>query len=128
MRPMGNRVYFTEKGKNMAKYTATLNAQSTNVFLFDVHKPRGGEDCCTFTVMASGTFGAGTVTINVSPDGGTTLAPLAPINGSSPSITALGAYTFKIGNGDKNADQPKIYAAVGVATNPVLTLTVWDNN
>ncbi len=116
----------------MAKYTGSLVAQSTNVYLFDVHKPRGGEDCCTFTVMAysgggSG-FGGGTVTVNVSPDNGTTLAPLAPINGSSPSITAVGAYTFKIGNGDKNSDQPKIYVAIGAATTPNVNIIAWDNN
>lgn len=112
----------------MAKYTAALSAQNTNVYIFTVHKPRGGETDCTFTVMVGGTFGTGTVTINISPDGGTTLYPLAPINGSSPSITALGAYTFKVGNGDKLSDAPTIYAAVGAATNPVLTITAFDNN
>lgn len=110
------------------KYTAALSAQNTNVYVMDVHKPRGGEDCCTFTIMASGTFGGGTVTVNVSPDSGTTLAPLAPINGSSPSITSVGAYTFKIGNGGRNTDQPKIYVAVGAATTPSLVITCWDNN
>lgn len=112
----------------MAKYTAALSAQSTNAYVFDVHKPRGGEDCCTFTMGVYGTFGGGTVTVNVSPDSGTTLLPLAPINGSSPSITAAGAYTFKIGNGDKNTDQPKVYVAIGAATNPVLSIVAWDNN
>jgi hypothetical protein len=112
----------------MAKYTAALSAQNTNVYLFTVHKPRNGSDCCTFTLGAYGTFGGGTVTVNVSPDSGTTLLPLAPINGSSPSITAAGAYTFKIGNGDKNNDAPQIFVAVGAATNPSLSIVAWDNN
>ena len=77
----------------MSKYTASLSAQNTNTYLFTVHKPRNGSDCCTFTVGVYGTFGTGTATINLSPDDGVTLLPLAPINGSSPSITAAGAYS-----------------------------------
>ena len=112
----------------MAKYTAALAAQNTNAYVFTVHKPRNGSDCCTFTIGAYGTFGTGTVTVNVSPDSGTTLLPLAPINGSSPSITAAGAYTFKVGNGGKLEDAPKVYVAIGAATNPSLTIVAWDNN
>jgi hypothetical protein len=112
----------------MARYTNTLSAQNTNAYLFDVHKPRNGSDCCTFTVGVYGTLGGGTVTINISPDSGTTLLPLAPINGSSPSITAAGAYTFKIGNGSTNTDAPKIYVAVGSATTPAISIVAWDNN
>ncbi len=112
----------------MAKYTAALSAQNTNVLVFTVHKPRNGADCCTFTVGVYGTFGTGTATVNLSPDGGTTLLPLAPINGSSPSITANGCYTFKVGNGDTNSDAPKIYVAIGAATNPALSIVAYDNN
>lgn len=112
----------------MARYTASLAAENTSAYVFTVHKPRNGSDCCTFTVGVYGDFGTGTVTINVSPDGGTTLLPLAPINGSSPSITANGAYTFKVGNGDKLNDAPKIFVAIGAATNPDLDVVAWDNN
>jgi hypothetical protein len=112
----------------MARYTASLVAQNTNAYVFTVHKPRNGSDCCTFTVGVYGTFGTGTVTINLSPDNGVTLLPLAPINGSSPSITANGCYTFKVGNGDTNSTAPDIYVAIGAATNPVLSVVAYDNN
>jgi len=112
----------------MSKYTAALSAQNTNAKVFDVHKPRNGSESCLFTLGVYGTFGTGTVTVNLSPDGGITLLPLAPINGSSPSITANGAYTFKVGNGDKIDDYPSIYVAIGAATNPDLDIVAWDNN
>jgi hypothetical protein len=112
----------------MARYTASLAVQSSNVYVFTVHKPRNGSDCCTFTVAIGGTFGGGTATINLSPDNGVTLFPLAPINGSSPSITAAGAYTFKVGNSDANSTAPDIYVALGVAAGPSLTIYAYDNN
>lgn len=112
----------------MTQYTAALAAQNSNAYVFTVHKPRNGSDCCTFTVGAYGDFGTGTVTVNISPDEGTTLLPLAPINGSSPSITAAGAYTFKVGNGSALSDAPSVYVAIGAATDPDLNIVVWDNN
>lgn len=112
----------------MSRYNATLTATNTNAYLFTVHKPRNGSDACTFTVGAYGTFGGGTLAVNISPDNGVTLLPLAPINGASPSITAAGAYTFKCGNGDKNGDAPKIYVSTTGGTTPTLQLVAWDNN
>lgn len=112
----------------MAKYTASLSAQNTNTKLFTVHKPRNGSDSCTFTVAVSGTFGTGTVTINISPDAGVTLIPLAPISGTSGAFTANGAMTFKVGNGDTNSGAPAIYASIATAINPSITITAYDNN
>lgn len=112
----------------MAKYTATLSAQNTSVKVFNIHKPRNGSDVCTFTAGAYGTFGTGTVTFNLSPDGGTTLLPLTPISGTTVGQTAAAAFTYKVGNGDNNTDAPAIYASIGAATNPSLTIVAYDNN
>jgi len=58
--------------------------------------------------MAGGTFGSGTVTFNLSPDGGVTLYPLIPLNGTAGTLTAIGAIPFVVGNGGKNSDAPEI--------------------
>lgn len=112
----------------MAKYSATLSAQNTNTILFTAHKPRNGSVSSLFTVLVSGTFGGGTVTVNISPDKGTTLVPLVPIGTSAPTITAAMAFTYQVGNGDKLADSPDIYVSIGAATTPTINIVAYDNN
>ncbi len=111
----------------MAKYTGTLSAQNTSVKLCDVTKPTHAESWYA-TAIATGTFGTGTVTFQGSVDGGSTKFDLRDCSsGSAAALTAAGMNNLQLGNPDSNLDSLSIYATIGAATNPSLTITLFDN-
>lgn len=118
----------------MAIYTANLSTQSTNVHVCNIDQPRHGESWFA-TAATSGAIGGGTVTWNISFDDGVTLLPMTQDGTATAATqTAVGAINLRSGhiNRIKTASgatqpQPKIYASIGAATNPTLTLTILDN-
>lgn len=110
----------------MAKYTATLSAQNTNVYVCDITKPRTlGEWFANACV--TGTFGTGTVTFNISFDSGSTLIPLTQDGtATAATVTAAGSINLKCGYTGVLANA-KLYASVGAAATPSLAITVLDN-
>lgn len=112
----------------MAKFTATLSAQSTSVYVCDITKPRE-LDTWFANACAAGTFGGGTVTWNISFDSGVTLIPLTQDGtATAASQTAAGALNLRSGHAATVATtNAKLYASVGAATNPAITLIVFDN-
>lgn len=111
----------------MAKYTASLTAQNTNVYICDIHANRGYERWFA-SAMAGGAFGTGTVTFNLSPDQGVTLYPMNQDGtNSAASLTATGALNLASGMQDTNLCL-RLYASIGAATNPNVSITVCDNN
>jgi len=114
----------------MAKFTATLSAQSTNVKICEIKEPRKF-DSWFANAMVSGTFGGGTVTFGISFDGGTTIYTLNQDGTNSvASATAAGSVNLRCGTNNKltaTTDVPYLYAAVGTATNPSLSIIVLDN-
>lgn len=110
----------------MAKYTATLSAQNTNVYVCDIIKPRAFEAWIA-NAMANGTFGTGTVTFNISFDSGTTLFPMMQEGTATvAALTAIGCLNLRSGDASVNTTA-KLYASIGTATNPSLTITIIDN-
>ena len=111
----------------MAIYTGALSAQNTNVYICDVVKDRGF-DTWFGQGTASGTFGSGTVTFNLSYDNGVTLFPLNQDGTSTAAaLTAVGVVNLRCAGMSNNNAPVKIYASIATATNPVLTVRIQDN-
>lgn len=114
----------------MAKYTAALSAQNTSVYVCDIHQPRGF-DSWFANVMATGTYGGGTVTYNLTFDGGSTLIPFNQDGTATAATqTAAGALNIRCGFANSQAASTqiaKLYASVATATSPSLVITVLDN-
>lgn len=110
----------------MAIYTATLSAQNTSVYVCDLNKSRNNNDWFA-NAMATGTFGTGTVSFQISYDGGTTkLTMNQDGTATAASLTAAGALNLRGGVSSVNAGA-KLYATIGAATNPSVTVIVITN-
>lgn len=109
------------------KYTTQITAQNTYKYLCTIRKKR---DLVNWmgAMLAYGTWGGGTVTWYISPDGGTTKIPWKDISGNSYSATADDNFTTNWGRGSTNNDMPQIYVGIGAATNPSITIECYDNN
>ena len=79
------------------------------------------------TITSFGTFGGGTITIQLSPDGGTTKITQDSSPGTPYSATANSTINFRSGGGSDNTSSPILYATLSGATNPSLTIAVDDN-
>lgn len=112
----------------MARYTLNMIVDASLTYVCTVNKKR---DLTAFegTAFVSGTFGSGTVTLFVSPDGGTTKVPLLNTAGTAISIAAAAMAMFRLaGSGSTNSDSMMIYATLAGSTNANLNVTVYDNN
>lgn len=109
----------------MAKRTTAITDTSATEIAMVV-KPHNATTY-NATICVSGTFGGGTVTLQLSPDNGTTKIPLKDQSGSVWSATANDVIEIEIGNSSHNSDNPILYAtnAGGVGVN--MTVTVFDN-
>lgn len=111
----------------MAIYTASLVAQNTNVYVCDIIKPRGFASWYA-NAAATGTFGSGTVTFNISFDDGTTLIPLNQSGtNAAAAVTAAGCVNLKCGGMANLGAEAKLYASIATATNPDVDIIVQDN-
>jgi hypothetical protein len=110
----------------MAKYTATFAADGT-AFICNVVKPRN-LPMWQATIFVYGTFGAGTIAWQWSPDGGTTKLALKDFSGTALTTTTNDSLPVQLGTGDKNSDRVKLYAVLTGSTAPSLTVGVFDNN
>jgi hypothetical protein len=79
------------------------------------------------TVFVYGTFGSGTLKLQASPDGGTTKIDLPNLSGTAISVTANGIYNIQLGNGNALGADIILYAVLTGATNPSLTVAIYDN-
>lgn len=115
----------------MAKYTTTFSADASLSVVCKV-KLREGVNEYFANAFIYGTggnnFGGGTVTMFVSPDGGTTKVALKDaISGTAISTNASAMFTIRLGNGSTNSDQLIIYATMASSTAPSVSVTVADN-
>lgn len=116
----------------MAKYTTSFTADASLTKICNVHMKKGVDQYFA-TVCIYGTggnnFGSGTVTMFVSPDGGTTKVALKDaISGTAISTTSSAMFTVRLGNGSTNSDNLMLYATVAGSTNPSISVTVADNS
>jgi hypothetical protein len=108
-------------------YTATLSAQNTSVFICDIQIKRDGASEWFANAMASGTFGGGTVSFQISPDGGATkFTPHSDGTNVAATLTSAGLLNLRCGQTNTNTCL-KLYATIGSATTPSVSITVADN-
>lgn len=112
------------------KHTATIS-DNESVKLCEVQRTVG-LDIFEATVLVYGTggnnFGGGTVTLQASPDGGTTKINLRDVAGTLVSITDDDAYNIRLGNGNTLGDTIELYATMASSTStPSVTVDVFDN-
>lgn len=110
----------------MAIYTATLSAQNTSVLVANITR-RSDANSWEANACATGTFGGGTVSFQISFDSGTTKYTLNQDGtNSAASLTAAGCINLRVGNSERNSSI-QLYATIGAATTPTITITVADN-
>lgn len=112
----------------MAKYTLAFTADASLSKVMTVKIPGVTTEWFANTFVY-GTFGSGTVTLFVSPDGGTTKIALKDaISGTAISVATTAAMnTVRLGSGSTLSDNLIIYATLAGSTNPALTLAIFDN-
>jgi len=109
------------------KFTANITAQNQTVYLCTIKKKRDLTNWIG-AMLIYGTWGGGTATFYISPDGGTTKIPWKDVSGNTFAATADDNFTTNWGRGSTNSDMPQIYVGIGGATNPSLTIDCYDNN
>lgn len=110
------------------KYTTTFAADASLTYVCTVERRKSDANDYFANVFVYGTFGSGTVTLFVSPDGGTTKIPLKDAqSGTAISTAAAAMFSIRLGNGTKLTDAPIIYATLTGSTNPALTVALFDN-
>ena len=113
----------------MSKHTQQLT-DNTSVKICSVS--RGTDmDAYEVTVFAVGgggnNFGSGTVTIQASPDGGTTKVTLKDVGGTTVSITTDDVYNIRLGYAGKLGEEIELYATMQGATSPTVDIVAFDN-
>jgi hypothetical protein len=107
-------------------HTATISAQNTSVKVANIGV-RNNANNWFANIMATGTFGTGTVSFQISPDGGVTKFTLNQDGTTTAaSLTAAGCINVATGY-IRNNEQLELYATIGTATNPSIAITVVDN-
>lgn len=109
----------------MAKHTKLLAANG-DVHLADVIRRRDAQSFGA-TVFFQGTFGSGTATLQISPDGGLTKHTVFDENGDDIVFTQAGYANFVFGNASDNAGDLSLYVNLAGATSPSLSIILFDN-
>lgn len=104
----------------------TTITTNTSVKIADVIRPQG-LDAWEASIVVSGSFGGGTIKFQLSPDAGTTLIDLKDASGVVVSLTSADVYNIRLGNSNKNFDQPTIYANLAGSTAAAVAIAVFDN-
>jgi opacity protein-like surface antigen len=93
-----------------------------------VQTPKTGGNIWQGTVFFGGSFGGGTITLQASPDAGTTKISETNLSGTAFSMTSAGSIEVDLGNADTTATQIRLYAVMTGSTSPTVTATVFDNH
>ncbi len=104
----------------------SISADST-VLIATVATPKKGSENWKGTEFFQGSFGGGTITLQTSPDGGTTKIPETNLSGSAFSLTSAGSVEVDLGTANTTATQILLYAVMTGSTSPTVTATVFDN-
>jgi len=109
----------------MSRQTATLSADGATL-LANIVPPRKDDDYCG-ELHVYGTFGGGTVKLQVSPDGGTTKNDYKDLSGVVWTATAADVVSFEICGGGTNSTPQKLYITLTGATAPSISVVLYDN-
>ena len=109
----------------MAKIsTSVTTTNATQIAI--ARKPRDA-DFYLATITLAGTFGGGTMKLQMSPDGGTTKVDLEDQSGTVWSATANRTVNIQLGTGGALNDQIILYALNTGGTGISVIATVFDN-
>lgn len=113
----------------MSKHTAQLTAdESVKICSVSRGTEMDAYEVTVFAVDGGGNgFGSGTVTIQASPDGGTTKVTLKDVGGTTVSITADDVYNIRLGYAGKLGEEIDIYATMSGSTSPTVDIVAFDN-
>lgn len=112
----------------MSQFNVVLAANvGSKTLLRKATKPRHAE-AYGATIMASGTFGGGTLSFFMSPDGGTTFIALQDSSGNNTALTAAGDFNVVLFVGNSLREKGiGIYYTLSGATSPNISLSITDN-
>lgn len=114
----------------MAKYVLTpltADGRSTTVSL-NSRRDGSGDGEITKTVFLTGTFGGGTATIQVSPDGGTTWVDALDSGLNVAAFTSDGYANITLQGTEAGAKVPALLSVdLASSSSPDLDITVFDN-
>lgn len=91
-----------------------------------VNQPRHADGWLA-TCFIYGTFGAGTVSVLLSPDGGTTTIPATNPDGSPITATANKVFNLTLGSGGRLTNCIKLYFSIAGSTAATVNCDVFDN-
>lgn len=109
----------------MARTQTTIDSTAATQ-IATARKPRDA-DFYYATIALQGTFGGGTVTLQMSPDEGTTKINLKDQTGSDYSTTTNDTINIQLGAAGGNSDQIRLYATNTGGTGISMIATVFDN-
>ncbi len=107
------------------KHTQTLTGTTDNVLLANIVTPRSN-DGFGGTLFMKINSGSGTITFQISPDGGTTKYTLKDLSGNDLTGTANFYGSFVCGISNKNNDGLQIYADLSSGTSANVTCILYD--
>ena len=107
-------------------HTVAFTANNQSSRLFDVIRRHDASHFIA-TIMAYGTWGSGTLSFYLSPDGGTTKIPMQDFSGAQQTLTADGSFNPNLGNSSGNNDVLSVWATLTGATTPSITVKTYDN-
>lgn len=110
----------------MAKYTVTISGNG-DTQICNIKRPSGADNWVG-TVFIYGTFGSGTITLQLSPNAGTTKITAKDSSGTAVTATANDIRVIPVsGTGSSNSENISIWVNMAGSTSPSVTVEVWDN-
>lgn len=107
-------------------YTTNTLSADGSVQIASCHSRRGVLEYIA-TILVNGTWGGGTITFSFSKNGGTTKIPVKDLTGTTVTSTADDNVNISTGTSHINTVELTLWATLAGATNPSLTLDVFDN-
>lgn len=109
------------------KHTTSFTADG-DALLTKIKKPRHADHYSATVFIYGSSFGSGTVTIQLSPDGGTTKITAKDSSGSDVTAAANSSFVLPVaGNGSDSDEFISLYANLNGSTSPSITIDVFDN-
>lgn len=110
----------------MTKYAVTVTANQ-DYYICDINKKRDFYEWFA-TLLAYGTFGGGTLTYKISPDGGATKITLKDASGTNVTSAAEDNFTMNLTGSANNGDAPELYVTMAGSAGANVNVVVYDNN
>lgn len=112
----------------MAKHTVSLTGSSGSEVIGKTNNTPNGADGYGGTVFIKNNSGTGTITLQMSPDGGTTKYTVKDVTGTDITGTSNGAFSFVTGIGNKVSEYITFYATLSGGSSADFDVILFDKN